>query len=842
MFARLTLPRWGRLVASTTAWCLRRKGTALTILGVLTLLAGVALSRVEIDSSPEIFVRGSADWLEYQRVNETYGIGEALIVAFVEREQTVFDPDTIGAVRELDHRLRAIDGVKRVLSIATATVLGDSGSVDRTPDTVDVGPLLPVGPVTPDSARLLAERITGHPIYWRLLAGRRTDQTLLFVQLDPLRADPRRRLEIAREVRSIADEYQTEQRSVHLAGASVTKEAVASGVRRDILTFLPAAFVLLFVLLWLMFGDVTSGVVPLVAVGTASLLLLAGTSVLGVELNMATAVVPTIILVVGLADSVHLLCEVRRQYARIKDAGRALVQAVEVVAWPCLITSATAAFGFAALAYSSILPLRELGVMAALGLLAAYGLTMTIVPLLLFILGHPRGEPRPFDSADQLAEVLGKIADAASRRLGLTLGALGLLTGASIAVVNQLEVNSNIINYFGKTHRLRNDRLVIDQALGGANSIEIILASKSQGGFLDPDRLRRADRLARVLRDEHDLAGVFGFTDYLRFANRTLSGPGATPDDLPASREAVAQLMLISPEGFESLATEDASEVRLMVAVPALSSEATLRFGDQLTKIVRAELAGSDIEATVTGLPMMFARVVHGLIGDSIGSFGLAALGVWIALMIGLRSVGLGTLAMVPNLIPISLTFATMSLTGLSLDTHSAFIACIGAGVAVDDTIHIISRYQRARQHGAPNAHKALVYALAQAGHPVVLNSVLIAVGFSVLCLSTFLPTVQIGLLLVVLVAFALAFDLLVLPVLIIALDRVKSAFEPEIASGSLGHYLSEPNPPPPSPNPPSRQDEILRISTREVEAALVAPIALPASFERTPIERPRTI
>lgn len=834
MLGRFTWPQWGRLVASATAWCLRNQKLALALFGAALVLAALSLTRMSIDSSPEAFVRGSQDWLEYQRINETYGIGETLIVAFVEKGGTTFDPDTIGAVRELDLRLRSIRGVKRVLSIATATVLGDTGS-ERASDTVDIGPLLSPGPLTLEASKTLETRITGHPIYWRLLAGRRADQTLLFVQLDPLGADPRRRLEIAREVRTIADGFATHDRTIHLAGASVTKEAIASGVRRDIMTFLPAAVLLLLVLLWLMFGDFASSLVPIASVGTSAMILLAGTSLFGVELNMASAVVPTVILVVGLADSVHLLCEIRRQYSRIRDASRALVMAVDVVAWPCLITSATSAFGFASLAYSSVIPLRELGIMAAVGLILAYFLTMTLVPLLLFMLGHPRGEARPFASADQLAELLGRIASFASQRLGLALGTVGLLTGMSIAVIDQLEVNSNVISYFGKAHRLRKDRLVIDQALGGANSIEIVLAHREPGGMLEPERLRKVDRLARVLREQHGLTGVFGFADYLRFAHRTLNGPGATPDDLPASREAVAQLMLISPEGFESLATEDGTEVRMMVAVPALSSEATLRFGERLSMIVRSELSGTDVTPTITGLPMMFARVVHGLIDDAVGSFGLAALAIWLALILGLRSFALGSLAMIPNLVPIALTFATMSLAGLSLDTHSAFIACIGAGVAVDDTIHIISRYQRARQHGAPTAHRALVYALAQAGHPVILTSVLLAVGFSVLCLSTFLPTVQIGLLLVMLVAFALSFDLLVLPVLLIALDRMRSAFEPEIVPGSLERYLSE-------SSGPEHDQRAERSTTREVEAALIAPIALPPSFERTPIERPRPI
>lgn len=789
---KLELPPYSRTIARATRWCIRH--TWATFAGTLAVLIAAALmaSSLKVDPSLEAYLKGSDSWATYDEIDRTFNIGETVVIAFRETGGTVFDAETVKAVANLDRTVATMPGVQRVLSVASASVLGlNEGNGGAASEVIDVGPLLPAGPVTKDSAVILGERILAHPIYRQILIDERHETTFLLVQFDAKVTDAVARLQSVREIRREADRFQTKQRSVHVAGTPVTKEALATGVRQDIMYFFPTALVLLMLLLWIMFGDFIASVIPIVVVGFSSVLVVGTLAMAGVPLSMATATIPTIILAVGLADSVHFLAELRRQSQRIKDRETALTNTVEALSLPCLLTSATSAVGFFALVSSGIAPLRYAGWGAAIGLLAAYLCSMLLTPVLLNAFGYPKRHHRPFVAAPRLADAMTNLATRLSRQLFVPVSLVGLAVGGCVAALTQLQIDADFIDYLDENHRLRRDLQVIEKTLGGANTLEIIVDGGSPGAFLEPDNIRKVDALGKALVELDEVPGVFGFVDYLAFANAVMTGD-PDPHRLPDQREAVSQIMLLNEDVFASLITPDNQRVRMTVATPTRPTESMLAFTDKLEQRAHRVLEGTGLSVVVTGLPSLFARVVRHLVRDALTSFGLAVLLIWLAMIAGFRSLKLATVAMLPNVLPVGLTFASMVVLGMSFDTNSAFIACMGLGIAVDDTIHIVTRYQRAKAHGAPSPRAALHYALTNAGHPVVMTSIMLMVGFAVLCLSSFAPTFRVGLLSMLLIAMALFFDLCVFPALLIVADRVgEFRSETRARPSSISGYVS---------------------------------------------------
>lgn len=801
---KLELPPYSKSLARATRWCIRHTWATFAGILVILLAAGLMASSLKVDPSLEAYLKGSKSWASYDEIDRTFNIGETVVIAFREPGGTVFDAETVEAVAGLDRSVAKMPGVQRVLSVASASVLGlNEGHSGAASEVIDVGPLLPAGPVTKDSAVILGERILAHPIYRQLLIDERHETTFLLVQFDSKVTDAVARLQAVREIRADADRFQTKQRSVHVAGTPVTKEAIASGVRQDIIYFFPAALMLLMLLLWIMFGDFIASVIPIAVVGFSSILVVGILAMAGVPLSMATATIPTIILAVGLADSVHFLAELRRQSQRIKDRETALTNTVEALALPCLLTSTTSAVGFFALVASGVAPLRYAGWGAAIGLGAAYLCSMLLTPVLLNAFGYPKRHHRPFVAAPRLADAMTQLATRMSRQLFIPVSLVGLTVGGCIAALTQLEIDADFIDYLDESHRLRQDLAVIEKTLGGANTLEIIVDGGSPGAFLEPANIRKLDELGKSLVELDEVPGVFGFVDYLAFANAVMTGD-PNPHQIPEKREAVSQIMLLNEDVFASLITPDNQRVRMTVATPTRPTESMLAFTEKLEQRAHKVLEGSGMTVEVTGLPALFAQVVRHLVRDALSSFGLAAVLIWIAMLVGFRSLKLASLAMLPNVIPVGLTFASMVVLGLSFDTNSAFIACMGLGIAVDDTIHIVTRYQRAKEHGAPTPRAALHYALTNAGHPVVMTSIMLMVGFAVLCLSSFTPTFRVGLLSMLLVFMALIFDLCVFPALLMVADRVgefhsETRARPSSISGyvsNLTSFLTEPDGP----------------------------------------------
>lgn len=758
---------YSRFVARIAERCLDRPGRTLAVALVVLLVAVASASRIRIDPRPEAYLEGSAAWAFYRQIDERYEIGESVVVALRERGGTVFDVETVTAVAELDRVLTALPRVERVLSLASATTL------ERRGDVIDLGAILQPDPVTQKSALALGKRIAEHAVYSQILVDERHETTFLFVQLSTDDDAPRAAFETVASIRDEVTRFRSKHRTVHLAGSAVTKEAIATGIQRDTVLFFPAALALLTILLWFMFSDIVSSLVPLLVVGYATVVVVGVFAAFGVFVNMATAAVPTMILVIGLADGVHFLSELRRQFARSRDRRTALLATVEAVALPCLLTSLTSAVGFFALVSSRIVPLRELGSATALGLVLAYVTSMWLTPVALHLLQRPAKPLAAFPSATLLGARLGAFAAVARRRILLTLAVTGMLCGASVAAVSGLKVDSDFVGYLDDDHRLRRDVALIEETLGGADIIEVILDADEPGLFRTPAGLALLDTIGKDLENFEGVSRVFSLPDYLRLANAVMNDlPADELAPLPKSTEAIAQLELLDPIAFATLANDDQSQARITMQIPSMSTEQVLRLVELLRQAVAIDLAGTSVRATFTGLPPLFAQIMADLVSDAIGGFELAAILIFVAMLVGFRSASFAAVAMVPNVLTVGLTFGAMAVLGLSFDTNSAFIACLGIGIAVDDTIHIVARHQRARKEGAPTAQAAVTYALTHAGHPVVLTSLLLAVGFSVLCLSSFEPTFRLGLLCTLLVGFALLLDLLLLPVLLLLADR----------------------------------------------------------------------
>lgn len=745
----------------------RPGSTGLIAAFTLAVACGGATA-VNVDPSPEAYLKDTPEWAFYEALDREYEIGETVVIALREAGGTIFDVETVSAVAELDRVLSGKGSVERVVSVASATTLA------RDDDAVDLRPLLPNSPITQDIAIDLGNKILDHPVYSQVLVDDRHETTYVFVQLAAHALDPVERLEAVRDIRDEVDRFSSKHRTVHLAGSTVTKEAIAAGVQHDTLLFFPAALILLTVLLFIMFNDLIASLIPLAVVGYSSIAVVGVLAFAGTPLNMATATVPTIILVVGLADSVHFLAELKRQYARTGNRRASLLATVEAIALPCLLTTATSAVGFTALLSSRVAPLREFGYATAVGLVVAYGSSMLLTPVLLMVFRYPKSKMRAFPAAPFLGRAMSRFAELAHRRLVVTIGVTGLIFGGCYAAVAHLAVDSDFIGYLDDDHRLRRDIAVIERTLGGTDVVEVIIDSDEAERFKTPEGLRVLERLGSELRRFDGVSRVFSLADYLELANSVMTGkPG-----LPESPEAVAQLALLDPTAFSALTNEEMSQARVTMQIRSMSSEDVLALHQRVEARTEEILAGSGLTATFSGLPILFAGIVRNLVEDAAGSFGIAAGLIFLAMLLGLRSPGVAVVSMVPNILTVGLTFGTMTVLGMSFDTNSAFVACLGIGIAVDDTIHIAARYQRAREEGSPSAGAAVQYAVTHAGYPVVLTSLLLAVGFSVLCLSSFKPTFRVGLLSAILVAYAVLLDLCLLPVLLITADRLEKRYE----------------------------------------------------------------
>lgn len=776
---------YARAVATLATWCMKRPAIVFPISAVVLGLGGFGITKSSIDPSPETYLLGSEAWSDYSKVDREYDISETVVIAFRELGGTVFDVETVGACAQFDRGLSQMDGVERVLSIASATAL------DRENDVLDLTPLLPAGPITQETAIKLATRIRQHPVYGKALVDEPHETTFVFVQIASEK-DALKRIELVRDIRRLADTFRTKNRTVHLAGSALVKEALATAIARDTLIYGPAALMVLVLLLWLVFGELVTAIVPLAAVGLASLSTLGLFAAIRVPLNLTTAIVPILILAIGLAESVHFLSELRRQHTRIRDRDKSLAATVEALAVPSLVTIGASAIAFLSLAPSPVKPLRELGLAAAMGLIVVYVSTMLLTPTLLRAFSFPRGRARTFASAPWVGRTLSRFALRARKHVAITLAVIGLLCGISIAGATHVRIEQDFVGYLPDDHRLRSDMSIIERTLGGVETMELILDGQGEGFFKKTTELARLEKLGKLLEGKDGINTAFSLADYLKIANAVMIGGRDTEAKLPESEEAVAQLTVIDPTPFAAFTDAEMKQARLALQVRNMTGPGTLQLAEAIKTKAEAALAGSGITVSITGRPILYANLVDYVVTDAWRRFAIAAFFAWVVIILGLRSVAVACVAMLPMALTAVFTLGTMALFGLPLDTVIIFIGALTIGIGTNHAVHLSERYQRAREEGSPTPDAAVLYATTHGGHPVFINCLLMLIGFSVISVSSFVPTVYAGLLGAILGVFLLIFQLFALPVLLMLADWLENRHAAPVSTLPAQHSFLE--------------------------------------------------
>ncbi len=766
-------------VRSVSDWLLQHaRITAIATFVALAIL-GYLASGLELDASPEAYFSHGQEWAQYRDIERDYDIGEPVIIALRESGGTVFDVETLAAVTELGRRLVDLDEVDDVVSLVTTTALSRSG------DTLEIAPLLPQGKLTPDNALKLGQRIAEHPFFRRLLVDENRETTFILVQL-PRDADMRRRLQTMTLIRAEADRFAASHRTIHLAGGAVTKEALTRSTLSDVVVFLPSVLVLLSALLWVAFGEWPASVATLMSVGAPAIIVLGGLGALNLTMNLAGTGVLVLMVASGLSQSVHYLHEVRRQHARFgrsssmgsSDADvrraqryKALLSAVEAVAWPAAVGTIVASVGFAALAVSTVGPWRVFAVISAATLPWVYFSNHCLLPALLGAFGYP-ARPAPEEHRG-LADWGAGWAIRRARQLPLLLGFIGLGFGASYAAMRQIEANVDFVSFLSADHRARKDLKVVEKTFGGAHVIEAVVTAPRPGWFRGPEGLGKLDELSRDLGQLDGVDRLVSLTEYLRVAMAYMDGTdGRSRGRLPSSEKETAQLELLDPTSFALLANDEMSQARLTLQVRLEPGEKMVELLDLAEQTAAITLKDTGATVTLSGVDALSARFGRSLQWKAARSLFVVLLAVLLVGWLLTRNFGLAFNSALITALSVTLTWAAMAGLGLGFDTHAIFVPSLAVTVILADAHRIGARYTRSKLQGSPHPEARAHYALRHVAAPLWWSTGLMLVGFGILFISSFQPTSRVGLSSSILVVISSSLLMAAFVPLVVAVDR----------------------------------------------------------------------
>jgi len=559
--------------------------------------------------------------------------------------------------------------------------------------------------------------------------------------------------------------------TVHLSGLVMLNNAFNESSQQDSATLTPLMFILVVVGLGFLLRTIV-GTIGTVIVAQFAIMATMGTAGwIGLYLTGVSAIAPTIILTLAVADCIHILSTLLYEMRRGIDKREALFTSLSVNFQPICLTSCTTAIGFLSMNFSDSPPFHDLGNMVAYGVVLAFIFSMTILPALLMIL-PVRVKPLSKEQDD----IMYKLADWVIGKRKLLLPVMTIVIALLVIMAPRNELNDNFVEYFDTSVPFRQATDFMQDNLSGMRTIDIDVISGRSGGVNDPAFLNVLDKFTDWLRQQPETDHVNTITDMLKRLNKNMHGDDETYYRLAQDKELSAQYLLLYemslPYGLDlnNQLNVDKSSTRITGTFKNLTSNEQIALEKRIEAWFQNNAASYDIRL---GSPsLMFSHIGQRNINSMLIGTAIALILISVLMGIALCSVRYGLISLIPNLAPAASGFGLWYFIEGEIGLALSVVAGMTLGIVVDDTVHFLSKYLHARRYRNCDSHAAVHYAFGSVGRALWITTLVLVAGFLVLAQSTFKFNAAMGLLTAVTISIALIVDFLFLPSLLMAFDK----------------------------------------------------------------------
>lgn len=573
-------------------------------------------------------------------------------------------------------------------------------------------------------------------------------------------------------VRNIQQQHP--EMTIVLTGVAMMNAAFSEASIKDLTTLTPLMYLMLALITFFTLRSWSMTISTLIVVMLSTVIALGAGGLMKILLTPISLSAPTIVLTLAIADSIHILITLRGLMQKGMDKHSALIEAVRINFMAVSITSLTTIIGFLALNFSDSPPFNHLGNMTAVGIAAAWALSLFLLPALISCLPLKVNKSTSTQSQSSFFIRLADFVVERPQKILFVMGSITLVL-SSLAFSNQL--NDQWTKYFDRSIQFRNDTDYAIQYLGGFYPIEFSINAAQTGGISDPDYLHKLDEFVNWLRAHPNVEHVFSLTDIMKRLNKNMHADNNDYYRLPEEHDLSAQYLLLYelslPYGLDlnDRINIDKSSTRVTATLGDVDTIQTRAFMRDAENWLR-ENAPEYMWAKPTGATQMFSYISKRNIESMLKGNVIAVSLIALILIIALRSWRLGLLSIIPNATPVLVTLGIWSLTVGTVGMPVAIITVTSLGIVVDDTVHLLSKYLRARREQGLDLNNSIRYSLDTIGRAVTINTAILAGGFCILAMSSFKVNMETGVLTAIAVIVALVLDFLLLPALLCVLDK----------------------------------------------------------------------
>ncbi|MDO3380920.1 efflux RND transporter permease subunit [Gilvimarinus algae] len=758
-------------------WIIRHRWAAICFSLALAIVVGSGASQLEFSTNYRVFFSSANPELQaFENLQNTYAKNDNFLFVIVTKQGRVFDPQTLLAVEELTERAWKIPYAIRVDSITNFQYSYARGDDLVVEDLISKPAERPVAYLRSREQIAMDEPLLRNQLLSPDGLATAVNVVLQYPEVGHMEVPES--VSVAREIRdALAKNYPG--MDFHITGVSMLNNAFAETGMLDGQTLIPIMFGLIFLAVWMVLRSLVGSLVVFSVITLSTVVAMGYAGFIGIKLTPISMSAPIIVLTLAIADSIHILISYRGLMREGMNKIDALVEAVRVNFLPVTITSLTTIVGFLMLNFSDSPPYWHLGNMTAVGIGSAWFYSLVLIPALFSMLRYSAAENSDALRSQRWMESFANFVIARRKPL---LVAISLGTAMLVSFIPQLNFNDQWVKYFDESIEFRRDSDSAQQYFG-LYPIEFSVPAMGPGGISEPEYLHNLEDFADFLRGQKIVSHVYSISDIMKRLNRNMHRDQSDYYRIPNDRELSAQYLLLYelslPYGLDlnDRINIDKSASRITATLDRSGTDEAKAFF-VATQNWQTQHWPKYMRAEPTSASVMFTYIAQRNFDNMIIGTALGIGAIAIIMMLSLRSFGLGLLSLIPNSLPILAAFGAWALLVGEVGFSVATVASISLGIVVDDTVHFLAKYLRGRRERGLSREDAIRYAFQSVGHAIIVNTVILSLGFLVLYSSAFKLNADLGLMTLLSINFALILDFLLLPALLLLKTEKKSSLD----------------------------------------------------------------
>lgn len=730
--------------------------------------------------------------IEYQEFKKLFGEdGNVIVIGTINPD--LFKLDQFNGWADLGNEIRRIDGVQEVLNISRAINLVKNEETHQ----FKIVQIVAQKPTTQVEVDSLKNQIFGLKFYEGLLYNPKTKATLMTVTLDKKKLNDISRIALTNSITEAVEAYKAKYKTeVHCSGMPYIRTITMQKVKHELFLFVIISIAVATFIMFLFFKSIRVIISSLLIVGI-SIVWVMGTLVLfGYKITILTGVIPSLIVIIVIENCIYILNKYHWEYRSHGNKMRALSQVIHRIGFASLMTNAATALGFAAFILVPNQMLREFGVITSINIMVLYILTITLLPIVFSWFAAPTPKHLKHLDSNFFGAVLDKIIYLISHRRKLIYSIAGGLVVVGFIGLSMMKTSGKVVDDFRSDDPTLLDLKFFESNFGGVMPFEISVDTKKKNGILAYSTIQKINRLQDVVCEHPEFSKPLSLIEVFKFARQAYFNGDSSKYSLPTSMEKNFIFGYIpqnaSGSGKEntgnSLLKSFIDSTKQITRISFQMRDVSTKHMDSLMSNILPQVDSifdkSKFDVKVTGNSVVYAKGTNFLIRNLLESVVIAIILISVLMAFLFVSFRMILVSMVPNIIPLIITAAIMGFAGIPIKPSTIIVFSIALGISVDNAIQYLSRYRHEFKATGGAIKQSALNALQEAGFSMIYTSIVLVLGFSVFIVSEFGGTQALGILISTTLLIAMFFNIMVLPSLLLSLDKLlvsKSFTEPYV-------------------------------------------------------------